>query len=120
MFNLHKSTLKYIYQLRGGLSSLKAHKFRHKFDDTPNPLCSCGTEVESTRHFLLHCPTFNTHRNKLFEDINPIVRKLNLNPEDQNFNKILLYGNDSLAIHENKEILEATLTFINNSGRFTA
>ena len=119
-FNVHKSSLKFLYQLRGGLSSLKAHKFRHKFDDTPNPFCSCGTEVESTRHFLLHCPIFNTHRNKLFEDINPIVRKLNLNPEDQNFDKILLYGNDSLAIHENKEILEATLTFINNSGRFTA
>ena len=118
-FNIQKSSLKYLYQLRGGLSSLKAHKFRHKFDDTPNPTCSCGAAVESTRHFLLHCPIFDTHREKLLEDIDPFIRKLNLNPEDQNFDKILLYGNDFLPIHENKDILEATLAFINNSGRFS-
>ena len=71
-------------------------------------------------HFLLHCPIFDTHRKNLLEDINPFITKLNTNPEDPNFDKILLYGNDSLAIHENKAILEATLTFINNSGRFSA
>ena len=110
--------MKYLYQLRGGLSSLKAHKFRHNFDDTPNPTCPCGTAAESTQHFFFHCPIFDTHRDKLLEDINPFIRQLNLNPED--FVKLLLYGNDSLAIHENKAILEATLTFINNSGRFSA
>lgn len=52
VFNVHNPSLKYLYQLRGGLSSLKAHKFRHKFDDTPNPTCSCGTAAESTQHFF--------------------------------------------------------------------
>ena len=112
--------LKYLFQLRSGLSPLKAHKFRHNFDDTPNPTCPCGTAAESTQHFLLHCPIFSTHRKKLLEDINPLIGKLNLNPDDQNFVTILLYGNDSLAIHENKAILESTLAFINNSGRFSA
>ena len=109
-----------MYQLRGGLSLLKAHKFRHKFNDTPNPTCSCGTAVESTQHFLLHCPTFDTHRKKLREDINPFIRNLSMNPDDQNFEKSLLYGNENIAIHENKAILEATLKFIKDSGRFSA
>ena len=120
MFDVLKPSLKYLYQLRVGLSSLKAHKFRHKFGDTPNPTCSCGTAAESTQHFLLHCPIFATHREKLFQDINPLIRQTRIIPADQDFYKVLLYGNNSLAIHENKAILEATLTFINDSGRFIA
>ena len=112
--------MKYLYQLRGGLSSLKAHKFRHKFDDTPNPTCSCGTAAESTHHFLLDCPAFANHRKKLLDDVNPFIAKLNVNPVDPNFVNILLYGNDSLTIRENKAILESTLAFISNSGRFPA
>ena len=111
--------MKYLFQLRGGLSSLRAHKFKHKFDDTPNPTCSCGTAAESTQHFLLDCPVFTPHRKKLLEDINPFTRKLNINPDDPNFVTMLLYGNDSLAIHENKAILESILAYINNSGRFS-
>ena len=120
VFNVHNPNLKYLYQLRGGLSSLKAHKFRHKFDDTPNPTCSCGTAAESTRHFLLDCPAFTNHREKLLDDVNPFIAKLNVNPVDPNFVNILLYGNDSLTIRENKAILESTLAFISNSGRFLA
>ena len=120
VFNVHNPNLKYLYQLRGGLSSLKAHKFRHKFDDTPNPTCSCGTAAESTHHFLLDCPAFANHRKKLLDDVNPFIAKLNVNPVDPNFVNILLYGNDSLTIRENKAILESTLAFISNSGRFLA
>ena len=34
------------------LTHLKEHKFRHGFNDTINPMCACGTEVETTEHFL--------------------------------------------------------------------
>ena len=69
--------------------------------------------------FLLDCPAFN-HRKKLLDDINPFIAKLNANPVGPNFVNILLYGNDSLTIRENKAILESTLAFISNSGRFPA
>ena len=32
---------------------LREHKFKHGFQDTLNPLCSCGKEVETTFRFLL-------------------------------------------------------------------
>ena len=41
---------------RFGLSHLKEHKFKHGFQDTLHLLCSYGNNVESTEHFLLHCP----------------------------------------------------------------
>ena len=95
IFNIHSPQLKYLYQLRGGLSPLKAHKCRHKFSDTPNPTCLCSSGVESTEHFLLRCPIFNAHRQTLLETINPIIAKLNLNPNNLPMDEILLYGNKS-------------------------
>ena len=35
-----------ITRLRLGLSHLRDHKFKHSFQDTLNPLCSCGDDVE--------------------------------------------------------------------------
>ena len=37
-----------ITRLRLGLSHLREHKFKHGFQDTLNPLCSCGNDVESS------------------------------------------------------------------------
>ena len=49
-------------RLTFGLSLLREHKFKHAFQDTLNPLCSCGNSVKSTEHFLLHCPQFLNER----------------------------------------------------------
>ena len=48
--------LRYIFQLRVGLSKLRYHKNRHNFVDTPSDVCLCKTGVEDTRHYLLSCP----------------------------------------------------------------
>ena len=45
-----------ITRLRLGLSHLREHKFRHGFQDTLNPLCSCGNDVEYTEHVLSTVP----------------------------------------------------------------
>ena len=44
--------LKLLARLRLGLSHLRYHKFKHNFLETINPLCSCGSDVETTLHFL--------------------------------------------------------------------
>ena len=49
-----------ITRIRLGLSHLREQKFKHSFQDTLNPLCSCGNE--STEHFLLRCPEFANKR----------------------------------------------------------
>ena len=48
--------LKLLTRLRLGLSHLGDHKFRHNFKDCVSPMCYCGQDIETTTHFLLHCP----------------------------------------------------------------
>ena len=54
--------IRLITRLRVGMSHLHEHKFKHNFQDCLNPICSCGLDIESTSHFLLHCPTCNHER----------------------------------------------------------
>ena len=67
------SHLRFIFQLRVGLSKLKRHKFLHNFCDTPSDLCHCGQGLEDTKHFLLDCLSYQTHRNILMTGVNNIL-----------------------------------------------
>ena len=73
IFNIHNPYgIKLLTRLRLGLSHLRAHKFRHCFQDTVNPLCDCGNDTETTTHFFLHCPSFHTSRKILLNNIRNI------------------------------------------------
>ena len=48
--------VKPIGRLRLGLSHLREHKSKYNFQDSINPLCNCGHDIESKTYFLLHCP----------------------------------------------------------------
>ena len=117
VFNIHSDDLRFLYQLRVGLSPLRAHKFRHKFLDTPSDICACRSGTESTIHFLTCCPIFNAHRERMMELVQPIVGQLNV--DDSDLSKILLYGIKELSQAQNQEILKATLNYIRETGRFS-
>jgi len=50
--------LRYLFQLRLGLSSLRYHKMCHNFMDTPSANCPCDNGIEDTDHYLFWCPFF--------------------------------------------------------------
>ena len=111
--------IRHLYQLRVGLSSLREHKKRHNFIDTPNDECSCGTGKETTEHFLLKCPLFTDHRQTL---LSMVIPKINLNENtltDESIAQILLYGNERLTPGDNNFILRATMDYFRNTGRFS-
>ena len=108
--------IKFITRLRLGLSHLREHKFKHSFQDSLNPLCKCGIEVESTSHFLLHCPIYNNDRSSLFSIIRNIDCKL-LENIDCSLTQTLIYGNPSLDIITNSLIWNATIDFILSTKR---
>ena len=54
--------LKLLTRLRIGFSHIKEHKFKHNFQDSVDPLCSCGNDIESTVNFFLYCPNFPAQR----------------------------------------------------------
>ena len=117
IFKIHNKNLSYLYQLRVGLSPLRAHKFRHNFLDTPDDLCTSESGIESTTHFLLKCPLFDDHRESLMDIVDPFVSILP-NVSDSSVTNILLYGSRALNPTQNKEILNATLEYVQNTGRF--
>ena len=116
IFNINSPQLRYIFQLRVGLSHLRHHKKRHKFADTPSDTCLCKKGVEDTHHFLITCPFYTSHRDTLFACIEPILQNRSITVT--NLVDILLYGHPSLNDSENKDILNSTLVYITNTKRF--
>ena len=120
LYNIHDNGIKWIFQLRVGLSPLKSHKKIHHFLDTPYDTCNCSQRVaETTCHFLLHCPLFTTHRKVLLDAVNPILRSNNFPiVDDIELVNLLLYGKEKLKFADNQEVLIATIKFIRNTSRF--
>ena len=92
--------LKLFTRLRLGLSHLRCHKFKHNFLDTINPLCSCGSDIETTLHFLLYCPNFMECRNTLLSKISEINSEL-ITRNDLALIETPLFGDDSFSQYDN-------------------
>ena len=109
--------LKLLTRLRIGFSHLKEHKFKHNFQDSVDPLCSCGNSIESTVHFFLHCPNFTTQRQTLLKKL----KSINTSIIAENKNSVartLLFGRPEFNYSTNKEIVNATISFILTTERF--
>ena len=96
---------------------LNEHKFRHNFDSL-TPLCACGIENEDNEHFLLHCPQFHLMRQNLFGQLYHIPGLI-LNLDDKPLCELLLFGDTQLNVASNRKILEATISFIKDTKRFS-
>ena len=120
IFNIEKlDGIRWIFQLRVGLSPLKNHKKLHNFQDTNDDTCQCTLHAETTCHFLLKCPNFNSHRQELFHIVDRILIANNIYPiNDSKLVHILLYGHKDLKFHENKTILNAVVYFVGKTSRF--
>ena len=60
--------IKLLTRLRLGLSHNREHKFKHGFFlDSLNPICSCGQNIETSTHFLVHCSNYSNERLTFFE-----------------------------------------------------
>ena len=114
IFNCHNPKgVKLLTRLRLGLSHLRDHKFKHSFQDSLNPICNCGTDVETTTHYLLHCPLFSDERLILINNIRNIDNNI-LNLNDSRFS----FGNSSFNKTKNTSVLNTTIEYIVSSKRF--
>ena len=85
--------LKLLTRLCLGLSHLRYHKVRHNFQDCINPIRVCGLEIETTTHFHLHCPLFQSARQSLLIDIKKSDESI-LKKHDELITKTPLYDDD--------------------------
>ena len=119
IFGLHNPNgLKHLTRLRHGLSHLREHKFKHNFQDTINPLCSCGENIETTEHFFLHCQNFNHFRLTLLNSLANIDPDLP-NMGSKELTDLLLYGSSKFNTTFNNKILSCSIQFILSSNRFS-
>ena len=70
-YDNHK-VIRLITWLHIGINCLCEHKFKNSFQGCWNPICSCGLDIESTSHFLLHCATFSDEWYSLLSTLNKI------------------------------------------------
>ena len=84
--------IKYLTKIRLKFNSLNEHKFRYNFDCL-SPCCTCSGALEDSEDFLLHCPRFEM--------------------------MCEMIGSTSLAIVENRIILEAAMAYMKATRRFS-
>ena len=109
--------IKHLTRLRVNFSHLHDHKFKHSFQGTINPLCTCSLEAEATNHFILHCPYYENERHILLASIRCVKIRI-LDQNDNNIVKTLLYELNSLSETQNTSILNVTMEFLVSSNRF--
>ena len=109
--------IRLITRLRLELSHLREHKFKYNFQNCLNPLCSSGSSIESTYHFLLHCPIFHDKSHTLLSTLNNIDSKL-LERNDSYLTQTLLFGSTSFDSETNTFVLNATIDYILSTERF--
>ena len=112
--------LSYLTQLRVDLSNLNLHKFKHIPRDTLNTMCRTIDGIEDVEVFLLQCPSFVAQRRdilaKVAELLHPFLNFTNLSNEA--LVQLLLHGDNDLPDDLNRTILQLTLRFIYEIGRF--
>ena len=106
-----------ITRLRLELGHLLEYKFKYNFQNCLKLLCSCGSSIESTSHFLLHCPIFHDKRYTLLSTLNNIDSKV-FESTDSYLTKTLLFGCTSFDLETNKLLLNATIDYILSTERF--
>ena len=58
-------------------------------------MCYCGQDIETTTHFLLHCPNHHCARKTLFHKINQVSGTIS-RQSHSTIAKILLFSNNEL------------------------
>ena len=77
VFNCHIPIgVQLLTRLRLCLSHLHKHKFKHRFQDSVNPICSCGNDIKTSVHFPPHCSVFSNERSTFLSIMGCIDRNI--------------------------------------------
>ena len=118
IFDIHDPLgLRYLFQLRVGLSPLRSHKKHHNFIDIPSDICLCDCDIEDTNHFLFSCSFYTIPRETLVTSVNETLHKYNLN-HLVNHAQLYLYGHSDISDADNRNIILATIKYIKETRRF--
>ena len=78
-----------------------------------NPMWSCAQEIETSTHFVRHCPNYHCPRK-------PSLKKIDSNTLKQNkqlITKLFLFDKKKLKVVQDKSILTSTIDFLQATNR---
>ena len=104
-------------RLRLGLSHPWAHTFRQNFQDILNTIYSYGDDIETTIHYLHHCPNYLDERRILLHNLESIGENIH-DKNDFQISELLLFDVSSNNDALNTCILNATIQNILAPKRF--
>ena len=91
--------------------------FSINFQDTLNPICSCGDEIETAIHYLLYSPNYLDKRRTLLDNLQSVGENIH-DRNDSQISELLLFGVSSNNDASNTCILNATIQNILATKRF--
>ena len=92
IFHCHNfNGTKLILKLRLGFNCLSDHKFRHDFQDNYNQNFSSSENIETTTHYLLHCPNCLDQRITLLNSFQNIEKDIP-DKNDSRLTEMLISG----------------------------
>ena len=80
-------------------------------------MCSCGSELETTAHFLLRCQNQVMNRSKLLKNVYSLDQILR-NYDDDHLTHIVLYDSEKFKFNLNKDIIKLTICYLKDTERF--
>ena len=91
------------------ISHLREYKFKNSFQDTVfNPKSIWVEDIETSSHYLLHCPQYLQESITLFNAVRHIDPNI-LDLNNAQLTEILLYGKEDLDNMNNTSTLAATI-----------
>ena len=82
-------------------------------------MCPSSDGIEDAEHFLLLCPSFDAQRRDLLAGVYDVLRPFgHSNLSNKVLTHLLLYGNEKFSYDLNRTILNLTIQFIRETGRF--
>ena len=83
-------------------------------------MCSCGTEIESTEHYLLRYQNHTSEKSKVLKGTYNLIPSLLWNISNKNRENLLLCGSEDFELEANEKLIESTTTFVKSSQGFAA
>ena len=98
-------------QMRLNFSSLNGDLYNKSC--IPSPMCTCGPQIESARHYFFQCSNYTFQRETMLEKISPLIP-----PEARIDYELLVSGSFTLPPEINIKICHFVLLYINETSRF--
>ena len=77
-------------------------------------MCCCGSEPETTAHFLLRCQNLVMNRSKLLKNVYNLDQTLR-NYYDDHLIHIILFGSERFNFNLNKEIIKLIICYLKDT-----